>query len=164
MTDLLQTARVFEVSSRLSDASAAMADLAKGNEPSDRDRETFRWTGRLLEQVDWESGIAQEPGAEGALSVEATTTRPTFYASIVQMAPELTDAGMKSEQDVYELLKELYGILISEGKKAEDVPQQHVQLGASFLRTLSNSLLVRLSNNGLPQPHTTLTLSGMAWH
>jgi hypothetical protein len=160
MTDLLQAARLFEVSSKLSDASAAMDRLARGQGPSGTDKDTFCWAGHLLEQVDWLSGAKAGSSPQGALAVDATATRPTFYASLVQIAPDFSEAGINQESEVYDFLREVYGLLVSGG--SQQVLPAHVRLGARFLHVLSNGLLVQLSNNGLPKTPTTLTLMGVA--
>jgi len=162
MTDLLQAARLFEVSSKLADASAAMDRLARGQGPSNTDKETFRWAGQLLEQVDWVCGVKPAASPQGALAVEATATRPTFYASLVQIAPDFSKAGLNQESQVYEFLREVYKLFVSGGEGSGRMSAERVQLGARFLHVLSNGLLVRLSNNGLPKTPTTLTLMGVA--
>ena len=162
MTDLLQTARLFDVSSRLSEASVGMSRLADRCELSAADLKTFKWAGRLLGQMDRLSGLSPEPGPEGSLAVEATTTRPTFYAALVQIAPEFDRAGIHQESEVYKLLREISGLLVSGGEKSEEIPEEHIRVGAKLLHVLSNGLLVRLTNNGVPKTPTTLTYSGIA--
>jgi len=162
MTELLQAARLFEVSSKLGDASAAMDRLARGQGLSNTDKETFRWAGQLLEQVDWLCGVKPAASPQGSLAVEATATRPTFYASLIQIAPDFRNAGLNQESQVYEFLRQVYELLVSGGEGSGKMSAEHVQLGARFLYVLSNGLLVRLSNNGLPKTPITLTVLGVA--
>ncbi len=158
MTDLQQTASVFAVSAKLGDASAAMDRLANGQPPSESDKEVFCWAGRLLEQMDWSCEVKTPSGPQGSLAVEATATRPAFYASLLQMVPEFEGEGIKGEGQVYAALKEVYGLLVSGGNNFKSVAASHRRLGARLLRVLSKGLLVTLTNNGLPRSSTPLTV------
>ena len=142
-------------------AASLLAELASGDVPDTGGQEALRWTGRLLAQIDWDSEVPVEGQAGAGFAVQATTTRPAFYASLIKVAPRLREAGIKSEPEVAKFLGRLYSLLESGGADAAVFPPGHLRVGAMFLRELSSGIIVELSDNGLPSGSTWLTTGGV---
>ena len=106
MTDLLQSAELFDLSSRLGTASSALRSLAQRGSISEHAQKELEWTGRFLSQVDWEQEH-KSTGGSGSLAVQVTTVRPTFYASVARLAPRFAEMKMKSLDLVSRFLQDL---------------------------------------------------------
>lgn len=148
MADLLQTARLFEVGTRLQTASSNLMSIAEGNPP---DASALKWAGGFLSQVDWTSGIGSQAGVDGALTVAAASTRPKFFAALLRIQGDFQRAGIDSDERVYGFLKDVYTCLESGGTKKSTLRSEHLRLAGELLHVLSRSIMVDLSNNGLPR-------------
>jgi len=155
MADLLQTARLFEVGTRLQTAAANLMSVAQGGKP---DSNALKWAGDFLLRVDWNSNAMPKGGVDGGLAVSATSARPKFYASLVRIGPKLGQVGIRSEEQVYDFLRSIYGFLQSGGSQVLDLSADHFKLASEFLHILSQSIMVDLSNNGLPRRRSVLAL------
>jgi hypothetical protein len=158
MPDLLQSAKLFEVSTRLQTASSCIGKLAQGLELDERDQDIFKWVGTFLAQVDWTSGIEAESGVEGGLTVSATNARPKFYASLIKIGPKFRQVGVDSEEKVYQFLKAVYQLLMSGGTQSKDIPSERLELARELLHILSQNITVDLSNNMLPRRQVLVTI------
>ena len=159
MSDLMQSARVFEASARLQSASKSLADLADGKHLDHPGREALEWAGKFLPRLDWSSDMPAERGIGGGLAVQATSARPTFYASLLRIRPQFEEAAVRTPKELVSFLKQLYQLLSSGGlaKDGENSLQPHLMpLGAILLHELSQGLLKQLGNNGLPRRHQVL--------
>lgn len=148
MADLLQTARLFEVGTRLQTASSNLMSIAEGNQP---DAGALKWAGEFLSQVDWTSGIGSQAGVDGALTAAAANTRPKFFAALLRIQGDFQRAGIDSDERVYGFLKDVYTCLESGGTKKSTLRSEHLRLAGELLHVLSRSIMVDLSNNGLPR-------------
>jgi hypothetical protein len=155
MSDLLQSAKLFEVSVRLTDASNCLRTI-EDNEPDLSCQESLKWAGRFLTEVDWNSGVTNQ-GIEGGLAVSATSARPKFYAAINRIAPRFKDVGINSENDLSAYFKRVYSLLNSGGTQ-EDLGTEELRLFEDLLYLLSQSITVELSNNGLPRNPSFLSV------
>jgi len=155
MADLLQSAKLFEVGTRLQTASSCLMEVAGGKKP---ERDALKWAGDFLVRVDWTSGIESEESVDGGLAVSAANTRPKFYASLVKIGPKFQEMGMDSEEQVYEFLKALYRCLRSGGTEQSDMKSEYFALASELLHVLSESIMVDLCNNGLPRHDRVLTV------
>ena len=162
MSDLLQTARLFEVSTKLQSTSSLINRYAEGYPLDSNGRKIFQWAGSFLTRVDWNSDIEAEPGVGGGLTVSATSTRPKFYESLLKIAPKLNEVGIQSETDVQKFLGGLYKLLISEGKKRNGLQKSHLKVAGELLHVLSKSIIVELNNNGLPKRTTNLSIGDLS--
>jgi len=158
MPDLLQSAKLFEVGAKLQTASSCMSKCAQGLELDEKDREILKWAGSFLAQVDWTSEIGVETGDGGGLSVSATNTRPKFYASLLKIGPKFSEVGITPEKNIYKFLKSVYSLLISGGTNGTKIPTDQLELVSELLHTLSQNIMVDLSNNMLPTRHTLLSV------
>ena len=158
MPDLLQSAKLFEVSTKLQTASSCVDKFEQGVELDQKEQDIFKWTGSFLARVDWTSEIPVESGAEGGLTVSVTNTRPKFYASLMKIGPKFREVGIDSEQGVYEFLKTVYSFLLSGGTKQTDIPPERLELVRELLHILSLNIMVDLSNNMLPRRRALLTI------
>jgi hypothetical protein len=159
MEDMALTARLFETSSRLRLASSWLERIAEGGEPNTEGKDTLKWAGQFMCEVDWSSPTTHKASVGGGFALQATTVRPTFYSSLFRLAPRLRKAGMEKEEDVLSFLSSLYHNLISSGapgKGHKKLSPEYSKLGAILLQEISKSILVQLSNNGLPRTKTTL--------
>jgi len=158
MPDLLQSARLFEVSTKLQTASSCMGKFAQGGKLDQKEQDIFKWAGSFLVQVDWTSEIQAESGADGGLTVSATNTRPKFYASLIKIGPKLQGVGIDSEEKVSQFLNNIYRLLISGGTEAVKIPSEQLELVRELLHILSLNIMVDLSNNMLPRRRTLSTI------
>lgn len=158
MPDLLQSAKLFEVSTRLQTASSCVAKFARGAGLDQKEQDIFKWAGSFLARVDWTSEIPVESGAEGGLTVSATNTRPKFYASLIKIGPKFRQVGIDSEQGIYKFLKTVYSFLLSGGTEPTDIPPERLELARELLHILSLNIMVDLSNNMLPRRRALLTI------
>jgi len=157
MEDLGLTAKLFETSSKLHLASSWLEKVAKGFEPDTSGKEALSWAGRFLSEVDW-SSRTEKRGLAG-FALQATTVRPTFYSSLFRIAPQLREAGMKSEKDILGFLSQLYSYLYYSDNAEKDHKKLNAiqsRIGALLLQEISRSLRVQLNNNGLPRKTTSL--------
>lgn len=158
MPDLLQSAKLFEISTKLQTASSCVGKFAQGLELGSEEQNVFRWAGSFLAQVDWASEIQAEGGAEGGLTVSATNARPKFYASLMKIGPKFRGIGISSDQKVCRFLNSVYRLLLSGGTEGTDLPNNQLELARELLHILSQSIMVELSNNMLPSRRTLLTI------
>lgn len=158
MPDLLQSAKLFEVSTRLQTASSCIGKFAQGGKLDQKEQDIFKWAGSFLVQVDWTSEIPAESGTEGGLTVSATNTRPKFYASVVKIGPKFQKLGIDSEEKVYKFLNSVYKLLMSGGIPSTVIPKERLELVSELLHILSQNIMVELSNNMLPRRRTLLTI------
>ena len=158
MSDLLQSAKLFEVGAKLQTASSCVGKFAQGLDLEKKDRDVLKWAGGFLARVDWTSEIEAEAGGGGGLTVSATNTRPKFYASLLKIGPKFSKVGIDPEQKIYEFLKEVYRFLISGGTNGADIPPEQLKLVSELLHILSQNIMVDLSNNMLPARRTLLSI------
>ncbi|MCK4790995.1 MAG: hypothetical protein KAV87_45100 [Desulfobacteraceae bacterium] len=158
MPDLLQSAKLFEVSTRLQTASSCVNRFAKGTKLSPQEKNAFKWAGNFLAHVDWTSEIQAESGEEGGLTVSASNARPKFYASLFKIGPKLQQVGIDSEEKVHQFLKAVYQLLMSGGTQTTDIPSERLELVGELLHILSLNIMVELSNNMLPRRRTLLSV------
>jgi hypothetical protein len=155
MADLLQTARLFEVGTRLQTASSNLVKIAQGSTP---DIGALKWAGSFLCQVDWTSGIGSQPGMDGGLTAAATNTRPKFFAALLRIQGKFREVGIDSDERVYGFLKAIYRCLESGGIERDDLKAEHFMLAGELLHVLSRSIMVELSHNGLPKREPVLSI------
>ena len=158
MPDLLQSARLFEVSTRLQTASSCVNKFTKGIKLSPQEEGALKWAGNFLAHVDWTSGIPAESGVEGGLTVSASNTRPKFYASLLKIGPKLQKLGIDSEKEVRAFLGTVYILLMSGGTETANISSDRLELVGELLHILSLNIIVDLSNNMLPKRRTLLTV------
>jgi len=155
MADLLQSAKLFEVGTRLQTASSSLLKVARGDRP---EPDALKWAGDFLTRVDWSSGVTSDESVDGGLAVSAANTRPKFYASLVRIGPKFQQMGIESEAQVYDFLKAVYRCLQSGGTEKSDMNSEYFALASELLHVLSESIMVDLCNNGLPRRERVLTL------
>jgi len=158
MPDLLQSARLFEVSTRLQTASSCVNKFAKGTKLNPQEEDAFKWAGNFLAHVDWTSEIPVESGVEGGLTVSASNARPKFYASLLKIGPELQELGIDSEKEVRAFLGAVYRLLMSGGTETANISSDRLELVGELLHILSLNIMVDLSNNMLPRRQALLTI------
>lgn len=150
MKDLAESSQLFEASSRLQSAATALRKINAHRPLAASDRTSLRWSGRFLEEVDFNVDPRSHQSASGDLSVQATEVRPSFYAALLNVQPAFRAAGIKAEPQMKTFLLSTYHVLTSGGdvgrKKIE--PPTRLDLAASFLEELSRALLIRLTDNG----------------
>jgi len=154
MADLLQSARLFEVGTRLQTASSNLREIARGDAARP---DALKWAGDFLARVDWTSGIESKSRVDGGLAVSATNTRPKFYASLVKIGPKFRQMGIDSERQVYNFLGAVYRCLQSGGSETCDMKPEYFALASDLLHVLSESIMVDLCNNGLPRREQVLS-------
>lgn len=155
MADLLQTARLFEVGTRLQTASSNLRGVAEGAPP---DPDALKWAGSFLSQVDWTSGLGSQSGIDGGLTAAATNTRPKFFAALLRIQDKFQEIGITSDDNVDGFLKATYKCLQSGGTERDDLKAEHLRLAGELLQVLSRSIMVELSNNGLPKREPILSV------
>lgn len=161
MEDLSLTSKLFLASSKLNQASSWLQKLAKGTKPDAEGIETLKWAGHFLGEVD----VSSKPygsSAGGNLSIQATSVRPTFYSSVMRIAPLFQKAGFNNGDEIIGFLNRLNGLLLMESAptaKSQKPDPAHYRLAGELLREVSRSIMVQLSNNGLPR-HGTLGEEG----
>ncbi|MFH1370612.1 MAG: hypothetical protein ABII09_04930 [Planctomycetota bacterium] len=158
MTDLLQSAKLFEIGAKLQTASSCVGKFARVRELDEKEQDIFKWAGSFLARVDWISEIQAESGEGGGLTVSATNARPKFYASLIEIGPKFSEVGIDSEEKVYEFLKTVYRFLMSGGTQGTDIPPSQLELVSDLLHILSQNIMVDLSNNMLPRRRTLLSI------
>lgn len=146
MKDLNESGRLFEVSSRLQSAAAALKRLQEGEEATIGDKESLAWAGRFLQEVDFTTNPVSAGGVASHLSVQATDVRPAFYTAIIQVEPEFRVAGISADDDLRKYLSDTYRFLSG----AQVKPKSGLHLAEILLHELSKALLVRLTGNGVP--------------
>ena len=147
MLDILQSAKLFEVSTKLQTASSCIGKIAQGNKLNEKEQDIFKWAGSFLAQVDWTSGIQTESGGvEGSFTVSASKARPKFYAALIKIIPKLRESGLDSEEKVGSFLKTVYVFLMSGGTYSIDIPLEQLALARELLHILSLSLFDFNSN------------------
>jgi hypothetical protein len=148
MPELEQSARLFQASARLQRASNALERLASQEEPNEQTIKVLKWAREFLTEVDLEAGSS---GVSGALAVEATTARPTYYMSITRLRPYFEEAGVRSRSDFITFLAGLFSVLLAGGRPPKPsvgaavapTSPDRVRLGARLLRELSSGLLAQ---------------------
>ena len=158
MPDLLQSAKLFDVGTRLQTASSCVSKFAKGVTLDENEQGTFKWAGSFLAQVDWTSEIEAEPGEGGGLTVSATNTRPKFYASLLKIGPEFRKLGIDSEEEIGQFLSGIYRLLLSGGNERTELPYEQLRLASKLLHILSLNIMVDISNNMLPRRRALLSI------
>jgi hypothetical protein len=159
MSDLLQSAQLFEVSSRLQSASTSLSALADGRQLDDAQKNALRWAGAFLSQVDWASRAQSRESIVDRFAVQATAARPTFYEALVSLFPDFRRLGIASPERVTGFLSKLYTVLLEGGDKALGIKSDRLRLAAELLEWLSQSMLDQLTDNGVPK-ETPLLSSG----
>lgn len=162
MEDLGLVAELFKTSSTLQRAAASLEKIFSGQaEIANGEKATLKWAGQFLHTVDWgaKQQTSSQIGGSLALQLQATSVRPTFYSCLFRIAPQLQEAGLKSEDDLTTFLNSLYLNLLSageSGRKHKKLTPEESKLGALLLYEIAESILVQISNNGLPRSTTTL--------
>lgn len=152
MKDLAESLQLFEASSRLQSAATALRKLEAHRPLAPSDRNSLRWSGKFLEEVDLNVDPRSHQSASGELSVQATEVRPSFYAALLNIQPEFRAAGIKAEPQLQRFLLSTYHLLTSGGHRGtnKNPEPNRLDLAAGFLEELSRALLIRLTNNGVP--------------
>jgi hypothetical protein len=148
MSDLFESAEIFEASARLQGAAICLSKLAKNVGEGSDCKFHLKWVGAFLGQLE-SPHIASASSAGENLAVQATTARPTYYASLLRIRHHLEVAGLNTPDSVAKFLKSLFSFLEAGGQGGQIRPEE-LQLGADFLRQLSADLLAQLDRNGLP--------------
>jgi len=161
MSDLLRSVRGLEVSSRLQSAASSLAALAQGIRPDATARDALKWTGDLLAQIDWPTKVPTKPGVGGGLAVHATAASPSFYASLIEAVPAFARVGITSQDDIFQFLRALCETLESPGARRPKLARNQLILASELLESISESLVAQLSNNGLSQQPTRLTVGAI---
>jgi len=161
MENLGLVAELFKTSSKFARAAASLEKMATGQnkiEPPERD--ALSWAGNFLFVVDWNAHPQPSNPVVGNFALQATAVRPTFYSCLFRMAQQIRDAGMNDEKQLKSFLIDLYSTLLStaieSNKKKRKLNADQLKLGALLLHEVSESILVQINNNGLPQPSATL--------
>lgn len=152
MEDLGMTAKLFETSSNLQLASIWLKRIVEGEQIDSEGKEVLHWAGKFLYEVDWSSKIPQQTSVGGGLALQATSVRPTFYSSLIRIAPKFKEAGMKTEEEILNFLRRLYQNLLTlgaPGKGHKKLKYSESKLGALLLHEISESIFIQLNNNGL---------------
>ena len=162
MTELSESSRLFEASSRLDSAAAVLSKLSKGEQTTSAERKALVWAGDFLCRVDWTAGGGNGAASFGNLAAQATEVRPTFYAALIAIERRLREAGLTREEQVVEFLRKLYQFLANGGANGNSkLPAERLQLASVLLLELSQRLLIQLTDNGLPR-EDELLVGGMA--
>ncbi len=159
MEDLGMTAKLFETSSNLQLASIWLKRIVEGEQVDSEGKEVLTWTGKFLYEVDWSSKIPQKTSVGGGLALQATSVRPTFYSSLIRIAPKFKEAGMKTEEEILNFLRCLYQNLLTlgaPGKGHKKLKYFESKLGALLLHEISESILIQINNNGFPRTSISL--------
>ena len=136
MLDLAQSARLFDASTRLQSASSAIEQIAGGAKVSGDADEMLKWVGEFMPSLDWNSAV----GMSGGLAVQATSARPTFYASLQKIGPQLSAAHIRTDKDVEGFLGQLWQFLQS-GGQSHILDNDRLRLAANLLHEISQGLL-----------------------
>ncbi len=159
MDDMGSKTKLFEISSKLQNASIWLKKIAKNEQLDAKGTDILYWAGQFLCEVDWSSKIAAKPSVSGCLTVQATSVRPTFYSSLIRIAPKLQAEGMKTETDILKFVRVIYSFLLSVKSSTNDTKKplpRECDLAAMFLSEISDSILIQLNNNGLPRNSVSL--------
>lgn len=148
MSSLLESADLFETSSRLESASGHIASLCEGHSLDARGRQALRWAGELLMRVDWMSSDAWSSSkASPDMATRATAVRPQFFDALVLNRDDFAQAGLKSTKDVCTFLEKLYTFLNSGGETIE-LDMAQLSLAADFLHDIAQAVLITVDRNG----------------
>lgn len=151
MADLLQSSRLFRVSSKLQSASTALSRSAEGGPPEAMDHNALTWAGEFLSEVDWTCESTSQSGLGSGSALQATSARPYFYRALMRVGPdEFKRAGVETEAQLQAFLRDLYGFLQSAGKGPQ-LSREQLELASQFLSVIARSILAQLNNNGLPR-------------
>jgi len=151
MSDLLQSAQLFEVSSRLQTASTYLQKMVDGEGPGPAGEDALKWAGAFLTQVDWASKIKPAEGAREGLAVQATSARPSFYRVITKLFPVFEHNGITTSEDVSAFLGDVYTTLVGGGTVTEGLVPERLRIAATLLELLSQSVLSQLSDDSVPE-------------
>lgn len=136
MHDLAQSARLFDASTRLQSASTALEQIATGVDRDHESDEALKWVGTFMPSMDWSSGVE----LCGGLAVQATSARPTFYASLQKIGPQLIEAQIETREDVHTFLATLWEFLQS-GGHSPSLDGNRLRVAANLLHEISQGLL-----------------------
>ncbi len=155
MEDLNLASKLFQASSKLNQASSWLVELAEGREPDEEGIKTLNWVGQFISEVDISSRLTSGVSVGGSLSIQATSVRPTFYSSVMRIAPLFQKAGFNSGEEIIGFLNRLNALLSVKGTKDHGMSQRQIavyyKLASELLKEVSRSIMVQLSNNGLPR-------------
>lgn len=151
MTDLLNTALLIEVSSKLQTAANSLEDLANGNKLGPSQSEAFQFVGELLTQFDFKTKSQRKSLGEESFVVQTFATRPKFYKSLINTIPKLNKIGISSSKDVFMFLKQLHNILATGGSTPVSLSHEKLTIASDMLQGLSQDIMSELNNNGLPK-------------
>lgn len=151
MSDLLQSAKLFEVSARLQTASTYLLGVAEDKQPGDAGQQALKWAGNFLSQVDWASKV--KPSGEGreGLAVQAASARPAFYRVLMRLLPVFEEHGINTSGAVSSFLSRVYKTLVAGGTDRNGASPEHLRLAATLLERLAQSVLSQLSDEGTPE-------------
>jgi hypothetical protein len=159
MEDMSLTSRLFRTSSKLHFASDLLPKLSEGCSMVEDEMAALKWAGSFLCEMDWSSQVPKEQNVGGGLILQATSVRPTFYSCLLRIAPLLREAGLETEEQVVDFLSSLYRNLLSPGSPGrghKKLNSTESKLGALLLHEIAETILVQLSNNGLPRVSASL--------
>ncbi|HUW82538.1 MAG TPA: hypothetical protein VMZ31_07020 [Phycisphaerae bacterium] len=157
MADLLQSSRLFRVSSKLQSASTSLSKLAEGGTLEVKDHDALTWAGEFLAEVDWTYESTTKSGLDRGSALQATSARPYFYRALMKVDPdEFTRAGVETEEQLRGFLQNVYGTLQSAGNELH-LSREQLELASQVLSVIARSILAQLNNNGLPRRPVQLT-------
>lgn len=156
MPDLMKSALMFEVSSRLESVSTWFTKVSRGENPDALGDDSLSWTGNLMGQMDWNLSNPTSGDRDNGLAVQIASTRPIFYSAIIKCAPEFKRVGIDSEEKIMDFLKETYRFLSSKRRNQEKMRSEYLKLASMLFHFLSQSLMVQLSGNGVHKEYMPL--------
>src|SRR5258706_8582392 len=149
MADLFEAAQLFEASVKLQTVSSWLQQLAMNAQPNGRNLDSLDWSAEFLERLG-SYGAGQAPStSSNHLAVQATTARPTYYASLFKIRHRLAAAGLKTTDEVASFVKSIHKLLRSRGQTKQELPQNQIELACELIHELSQGLLAQLDHNGL---------------
>ncbi len=155
MPDLLQSARMFEASSKMQSACAYLQALADGKSLDEKSKNTLKWVGKLLPEMDWDYTEAENKRDSNKMAFEATSARPAFYASLVKLDHEFNEAGLDKREKVSEFLKSFYELLLSGGtdeKLRKELSGTKLGIASKLLSELAHSILRQYASSEPKRP------------
>jgi len=149
MVELLESAHIFEASTKLQFAATCLSKIAGGEKPTQQTRDILTWTGTLLMRVDWRRDEwASAAYINPVMATQATAVRPVFFETFFKWFKE----AKREVPDIGDFLKLFYSFLRSGGVESKLTSEQ-LDLAAQFLQAFSENLLSRISTNGIPKPN-----------
>jgi hypothetical protein len=149
MKDLLESSQIFAASSRLQSAATALRKMEKGQSLDAREQDILKWSGRFLEEVDWDADASCTENVSGELTVQATEVRPSFYAALHNRDADFRRAGIDGEAERHQFFSTTYQLLTNGGRvpRKQAISPDKIELAADFLEELSRALSLLLKEH-----------------